>query len=446
VIINLIVGWVARFCAAACLLTALPYDALAQSIVPSVVDTCYVSDCGLAKDTYKRTTEVLGAAGLRVGEVTTVSSSLVAAGKVASQFPTPGQRLPQGSMVNIVIASDSQCGNTLSEIVGPNNARVAAKSNGSKTTTKYDCGDYQFPTLTSSYGDTYQCIEFVRRYYSTAMGVATSAWPKGDADKFYYESRRFSGLVLHKNYGEPALAPGFIGPRDPRAGSVRPAVNDILVFDTIAPAAQSVGHVAIVKQVTETTITVIEQNWSKRGAERVLEMVSRGAGYVDVRPQVDSQYQVLGWLRKSSPSFITYSYTGNYFDRFDRSISYSASDRVTARLTLASPLPAGATLLNVRSFPGFSLSMNDGHQTMVMTSSSPGEVLVSTDGSGNLIGPWSVFINCCLNPNNNIFTLNYPGVRGVGDGGYLSAPNGSFPSTPFDGGQVFSNPGRWMRE
>ena len=61
--------------------------------------------------------------------------------------------------------------------------------------------------------------------------------------------------------------------------------------------------------------------------------------------------------------------------------------------------------------------MTDGHQELTLDPGVPGEALVSTDGTGQIIGPWSFIINCCFFPNNGIATLNWPGNRGVADAG-----------------------------
>src|ERR1051325_6410444 len=140
-----------------------------------------------------------------------------------------------------------------------------------------------------------------------------------------------------------------------------------------------------------------------------------------------------------------YQYTGNPFSSFSSPTSYTASDFVTATLTLNQPLPGGLNLQNVTGLAGFRLTMGDGLQVLTDVGNAALEVLVSTDATGQIIGPWSLIINCCLFPNNGIATLNWPGVRGVADEGRLSAPDGSFPGTPFDLARVFSSPGRWSR-
>ena len=101
---------------------------------------------------------------------------------------------------------------------------------------------------------------------------------------------------------------------------------------------------------------------------------------------------------------VVYHYTGNPFTLFscgasDASgacatpapantfTSYTATDHITATLTLDAPLPANAQFLDLKTLPGFQLSLSDGHQTLTQADSSDGiSVDVSTDANGNIIG------------------------------------------------------------
>ena len=140
---------------------------------------------------------------------------------------------------------------------------------------------------------------------------------------------------------------------------------------------------------------------------------------------------------------VVYKYEGQKFDTFSTPSSYTTNDRVTATLTLSQPLPPNLHLEDIRNYPGFGLTMSDGHQTLQLLPNTSGEALVSTDVNGQITVPRSFFINCCLNPNNGIATIVYPELRGMFDQGTLSAPNGSFPDLPRDQGSVFSLVGIW---
>tara|TARA_R110002020_G_scaffold472830_1_gene701315 strand:- start:310 stop:969 length:660 start_codon:yes stop_codon:yes gene_type:complete len=91
------------------------------------------------------------------------------------------------------------------------------------------------------YGKKWQCVEFVRRYYKEALNhEMPEYW--GDATD-YFRGHIQSGsinterdLIQYHN------------------GDTKPQVNDLLVFDG------GYGHVVIVTEVTETTITTISQN------------------------------------------------------------------------------------------------------------------------------------------------------------------------------------------
>lgn len=108
--------------------------------------------------------------------------------------------------------------------------------------------------------------------------------------------------------------------------------------------------------------------------------------------------------RATAAAPTVYRYTGNPFTLFSCGASdgggacatpaptnpytsYTASDHITATLTLDAPLPANASFLDLKTLPGFQLSLSDGHQTLTQADSSDGiSVDVSTDANGNIIG------------------------------------------------------------
>ena len=99
---------------------------------------------------------------------------------------------------------------------------------------------------------------------------------------------------------------------------------------------------------------------------------------------------------------VVYSYTGNPFTLFscgasdgggacatpapaNTFTSYTATDHITATFTLDAPLPSNASFLDLKTLPGFQLSLSDGHQTLTQADSSDGiSVDVSTDANGNI--------------------------------------------------------------
>lgn len=141
-----------------------------------------------------------------------------------------------------------------------------------------------------------------------------------------------------------------------------------------------------------------------------------------------------------APGQVAYLYEGHPFDRFEGP-SYSTDDFVRAVLVLDDPLPPNLSLADITGLAGFHLVITDGHQTLTGVS----EALVSTDGAGGIIAPWSFIRNCCLFPNNGVSTVNWEDQRGVFDWGILSAPSGSFPDTPRDWGMNLGMPGIWTK-
>ena len=163
---------------------------------------------------------------------------------------------------------------------------------------------------------------------------------------------------------------------------------------------------------------------------------------------------VLGFIAQSTQAQFEYQYEGNFFDLFSCDsisfcptadpafTSYTTADFVRVSLILDARLPGNLQLQDVTTLPGFSLTINDGQQELTF----PTEVLISTDGRGNIIAPWSVISNGPVPPNNGIATLNWPGGRGIGDVGTLSAPTTPFPDIPRDQGLVSGSPGTWNPE
>ena len=144
---------------------------------------------------------------------------------------------------------------------------VPAISNGDDQATEESCAS------AGPYGLRYQCVEYVRRFYSQALHVDTSTWTYNGA-AFYTNAAKL-GLVTYTNSQSPSP----------------PTPDDIIVFKA---KRDPYGHVAIVTNVTGGSVTCIEQNWSKTGIT-TLELTQQNGLYSLVRP--GSAYVVLGWLR-----------------------------------------------------------------------------------------------------------------------------------------------------
>ena len=113
----------------------------------------------------------------------------------------------------------------------------------------------------------YQCVAYVKRFYRDAMGMDTSSWT-GNGD-MYYDSASAKGLDAY-----------------PNGGSVPPQPDDILTFN-----GPTYGHVAIITEVGDTYVNVIEQNWNRNTAYATL--AKTGNNLPD-----RSGYHIQGWLRK----------------------------------------------------------------------------------------------------------------------------------------------------
>ena len=89
--------------------------------------------------------------------------------------------------------------------------------------------------------------------------------------------------------------------------------------------------------------------------------------------------------------------------------SYTATDHVEATLVLDSPLPANLTYQDIRTFPGFSLTLNDGQHTVAtpLTSGQGMFAEVSTDASGSIL-QWRLLINTGGVLNGGIATYTAP--------------------------------------
>ncbi|WP_435895278.1 CHAP domain-containing protein [Oceaniferula spumae] len=124
------------------------------------------------------------------------------------------------------------------------------------------------------YGQKWQCVEFVKRFYHDAHGHhMPSVW--GHACDF------FDPDVAH---GEMNTARGMRQYRN--GGGEAPKPDDLLVF-----RKGSLGHVAVVTKVTESSIEVIQQNvHGLPTAQHVL--VCKAGKYT-----VGNKHQPAGWLR-----------------------------------------------------------------------------------------------------------------------------------------------------
>jgi hypothetical protein len=121
--------------------------------------------------------------------------------------------------------------------------------------------------------------------------------------------------------------------------------------------------------------------------------------------------------------------------------SYLATDLVTATLTLDSALGPNLPYQDVRTFPGFQLTMNDGRHTVTDLDAAGMFAEVSTNASGQ-INQWRLVINTGGTQNGGIATIDFTDTFGthIFDQGVLACCQ---PTVPGDFGQNFGAPGTW---
>jgi surface antigen len=124
------------------------------------------------------------------------------------------------------------------------------------------------------YGQKWQCVEYVKRFYHQAKG------------------HKMPDLWGHaRDYFDPALADGALNPRRGlvqyrNGASAKPHADDLVVFtDT------RFGHVAIVSEVASDSLEVVQQNILGKPRQRLSLACSNGCWFVSAprRPA--------GWLR-----------------------------------------------------------------------------------------------------------------------------------------------------
>ena len=162
---------------------------------------------------------------------------------------------------------------------------------------------------------------------------------------------------------------------------------------------------------------------------------------------------IIATLSVSASAQATYNYTGNPFALFscggntdgvswslcstpgpNVNSTYTATDKVTATLVLANPLPASQAITDVRTFAGFHLTLSDGEHTVTDADQQGMFAEVGTDAAG-AINQWRLVINTGYPLNGGVATINK--TTSVFDVGTLL---GVYPGNQ---GYIFSAPGTW---
>jgi surface antigen len=125
----------------------------------------------------------------------------------------------------------------------------------------------------------YQCVEFVKRYYYEHLNHKMPD-SYGHAKDFYDKNLKDGAHNKRRNlhqYSNP--------------GNHRPKVNDLLIFD--ATPFNKYGHVAIVSEVSDRHIEIIQQNPGPGAKSRERLRISHQNNQWEIHNS-----RVLGWLRK----------------------------------------------------------------------------------------------------------------------------------------------------
>ncbi len=243
------------------------------------------------------------------------------------------------------VAQVTPCGDQLDSAIYQG---VVARSNGQFQGKAKSCGGR------GSYGLQYQCVEYIRRFYGDALGVNTkspSPWASLNAVDFFDNAARL-GLTAYGN-GESMIPP---------------ASGDILVFNSTT--TNPYGHVAIVTDVSATTVSIIEQNWSRTGTAS-LGLVKQNGIYIINRR---GNYEVLGWLKPSFDFAMgLFAVDGNIFgsgspdglfDFFDNFNDGSLTTPPTSYFYFPQPMVESGGFLRFRSADGANLTYRFGGQVL----------------------------------------------------------------------------------
>jgi surface antigen len=125
----------------------------------------------------------------------------------------------------------------------------------------------------------YQCVEFVKRYYYQHL-KHKMPYSYGHAKEFFNHSVADGQLNKQRNLLQFSNSSG-----------TRPQPDDLLVFD--GTKYNKYGHVAIISNVTDNKITIVQQNPGASASSRATFSMSKRNG----RWRINNQ-QIIGWLRK----------------------------------------------------------------------------------------------------------------------------------------------------
>ena len=123
----------------------------------------------------------------------------------------------------------------------------------------------------------WQCVEFVKRYYLEHLNHKMPN-SYGHAKDFY--NSKFDDGELNKDRNLIQYS---------NASQTKPKVNDLVIFD--GNVFNPYGHVAIISNVGDDEIEIVQQNVGKKSRDRIDIQLKNGKWSID-------ESSILGWLRK----------------------------------------------------------------------------------------------------------------------------------------------------
>lgn len=127
-----------------------------------------------------------------------------------------------------------------------------------------------------NYGLSYQCVEFVKRYYHDHLNHKMPN-SYGHGKDFFDPKIEDGQLNADRNLNQYT-----------NNSSSKPKVNDLIIFDK--SQFNPYGHVAIITQVSENQIEIVQQNVGDQSRE-TFSLIRQG-NYWKIKNST-----VLGWLR-----------------------------------------------------------------------------------------------------------------------------------------------------
>ncbi len=125
----------------------------------------------------------------------------------------------------------------------------------------------------------YQCVEFVKRYYFKHLNHKMPD-SYGHAKSFFDNTLKDGQISKKRNLTQ------YTNP-----SKTKPKVDDLLIFD--GTTFNKYGHVAIISNVTEKEIEIIQQNPGPYSKSRETLALDKKDGKWEIKNK-----QILGWLRK----------------------------------------------------------------------------------------------------------------------------------------------------